>query len=410
MKTAWLTLAASFVVLAVYRTVSSSFSILVIPLEEELAASRATVTLIFTAHMLVYSIASLACGVAIDRVGPRATIVIGGLLAAVGLVAMSAAHSLAALVLTFGVLCGAGVALMGLPANFLILSDRFPTRIATAMGIAGAGMGVGVLALIPAMQFGADRLGWRGAFVWSGIVAALIIVLCTSLQRLGSAHVAKHPAGSSPLGPGSTRSRMLEIVRSPKWRGFAAANFLMGSALFGVLTHQVALLRESGWSAMAAATALGMVNVLRSAAGPLWGTLLDRQGRRLGYGLSISIAVIGLASIAAARSTAGPVDILAYVFIAAFGIGSAGTLPTNASLGNELFSREQRAIAWGFVETAYAAGAAFGSWAVGWLFDVSGNYVAALAMTALEFVVSYAIVVALSPARRPALTRSGATR
>jgi len=66
-KTAWLTLAASFVVLAVYRTVSSAFSILILPLQDELAASRASVTLIFTAHMLMYSAASLLCGLLIGR-------------------------------------------------------------------------------------------------------------------------------------------------------------------------------------------------------------------------------------------------------------------------------------------------------------------------------------------------------
>src|SRR5216684_1013738 len=121
MNSAWLTLAASFVVLAVYRVVSSSFAILVLPLQDELAASRATVTLIFTAHMLVYSVTSLLCGVAIDRIGPRPTIAIGGLLLGLGLAVMSTAQTLSGLTLAFGLLCGSGVALVGLPANFVIL-------------------------------------------------------------------------------------------------------------------------------------------------------------------------------------------------------------------------------------------------------------------------------------------------
>ena len=411
MNSAWLTLAASFVVLAVYRVVSSSFSLLVLPLQDELAASRATVTLIFTAHMLVYSGTSLLCGVAIDRIGPRSTIALGGLLLGLGLGVMSTAQTLAGLMLAFGLLCGSGVALVGLPANFVILSERFPRRIATAMGVAGAGMGVGVLVLIPAIQFVADRLGWRPAFLWSGVAAAVIVTLCAAVQSLHGGRTAKaaKASGDAPVNAHRNRghgvadrsagARMLEIARSAKWRGFAGANFLMGSALFGVLTHQVALLQESGWSAMAAATALGSVNVLRSAAGPLWGIVLDRFGRRLGYGLSMAFAIVGLASIVIGSATWLRADALAYVFIAAFGIGSAGTLPTNASLGNELFSREQRAIAWGFTETAYAAGAAFGSWAVGWLFDLNGNYTMALALVGLQFIGSYLLVLLLSPHR-----------
>jgi len=182
MKTAWLTLAASFVVLAVYRTVSSVFSILILPLQDELAASRAAVTLIFTAHMLVYSAASLLCGLLIGRFGPRVTIAFGGVLVCVGMSTMAVAHSLGALALAYGVLCGAGVAFLGLPANFMLVSERFPTRVATAMGIAAAGMGIGVLVLIPAIQWATERFGWREAFVFSGVVALIIVVLCISYR------------------------------------------------------------------------------------------------------------------------------------------------------------------------------------------------------------------------------------
>jgi MFS family permease len=189
----------------------------------------------------------------------------------------------------------------------------------------------------------------------------------------------------------------MAIVRSPKWQAFAVANGLMGAAMFGLLTHHVALLGDLGWSAIAAASSLGIVHIVRAAAGPLWGVLIDRSGRRLGYGLSTAVAIAGLTAVAIvdARLVAGPLFV--YVFIVAFGVGAAGTLPTIATLGNELFCSEQRATAWGFLETAYAAGAAFGSWSVGWLFDASGNYVAGLALTALELAGSYAFVLALSP-------------
>jgi len=405
---AWITLAASFVVLAVYRTVTSSFSILVLPLQEELSAPRAVVTLIFTAHMLVYSVTSFGCGALIGRFGPRATIAFGGVLLGLGLAAMSIAHSIATLALAFGLLCGSGVALVGLPANFILVSERFPTRVATAMGVAAAGMGVGVLVLIPAIQWAAERLGWREAFVWSGLVATLIVLICASYRPARAVSGAAHgDAATTPAEQRSMRGRMLEVVRSGKWQAFAAANFLMGSALFGVVTHQVALLRESGWSALAAATALGLVNVFRSGAGPLWGMLLDRSDQRLAYGMSTTVAVLGLAAIASAQGAEQSDVQLAYAFIFAFGVGSAGTLPTNASLAAALFTREQRAIAWGFIETAYAAGAALGAWIVGFLFDRSGTYSSGLAITGLEMIASYAVVVALSSAHRRRIAAQG---
>ena len=324
MKTAWLTLAVSFVVLAVYRTVSSAFSILMPPLQDELAASRAAVTLIFTAHMLVYSAASLLCGLLIGRFGSRATIAFGGILVFVGMTTMAVAHSLGALALAYGVLCGAGVAFLGLPANFMLVSERFPTRVATAMGIAAAGMGVGVLVLIPAIQWATERFGWREAFVFSGVAALIIVALCMSYRPV---RIARISAASAPQVASSAERRsmgkdMLDLMRSGKWQGFAAANFLIGSALFGVLTHQVTLLRESGWTAIAAATSLGLVNLFRSASGPLWGMLLDRFGRRVGYGMSTAVAIAGVAAIGSLHAGAYP-EMRVYLFIVAFGIGSA---------------------------------------------------------------------------------------
>jgi MFS family permease len=411
MNAAWVTLAASFVILAFDRAVSSAFSILILPLQDELSAPRATVTLVFTSHMLVYSLVSLASGLLIARAGPRATIALGGLLLGCGVAGMAAAHSLATLMLTFGVLAGAGIALVGLPANFVIVSNRFPARVATAMGIAAAGMGVGVLLLIPTLQWGAERLGWRTVFVYAGVATAVVVMLCAWMQRLtpdlarDGVPASGRPSSRDATGAGSL-ARMAALVRAWRWQGFGVTNFLMGSALFGILTHQVALLSEMGWTPVAAAASLGTVNVLRSAAGPLWGYVLDKWGRRVGYALAVVLAVAGAAMLLAAQAGMVQPALAVPVFVAAFGIGSSGTLPTNASLGNELFSADERGIAWGLTETAYAGGAAFGSWIVGWSFDVSGNYAIALALVAAQFIVSYALVVQLSP--RPRVVRSAA--
>ena len=126
--------------------------------------------------------------------------------------------------------------------------------------------------------------------------------------------------------------------------------------------------------------------------------LLDRSGPRFAYGLSTTVAVLGLVAIATAQGAGPSAVALAYAFIFVYGVGSAGSLPTNASLAAALFTREQRAIAWGFIETAYASGAAFGAWIVGFLFDRTGLYTAGLVLAGVQMIASYAVVVALSSA------------
>ena len=374
------------------------FAILILPVESELESGRGVVTLIVTVHLICYSIASIACGLCIDRLGPRMTIALGGLAMGAGLAGMSFAHSLVSLSMTFGLLCGVGVALSGMPANFVIISDRFPTRVATATSIAGSGMGVGVLLVVPLAQWGIEVLGWRAATFWTGIGVTAFVLACTWLLGPYVPTSPKAGAGAPSVQPASlAKMRALMFARS--WQGFALTNALMGAAVFAVMTHQVAAVTMAGWSGLIAAGALGAINLIRSLSSPVWGALIDRHGRRSLYALITGIAVLGVFSLIAVEAVARPWTAILVLFIVAFGIGSAGTMPTNASLGNELFASRERGIAWGMTEAAYAAGAALGAWTAGKVFDLTGAYAIAFSIAAIQLLLSLGVVTALSPKR-----------
>ena len=396
-----LSLCASFVILGLARAVSSTFAILILPIQAELESGRGLVTLIVTVHLIFYSLASIACGLLIDRLGPRATIALGGLLMGIGLIGMSLAHTLLWLSATFGVLCGTGVALSGMPANYVIISESFPKRVATATSIAGSGMGIGVLLIVPLAQWGVERLGWRAATGWMGAGVAAAVLVCTWLQRAPHAPAPDRTQAAArelrrPEEPGSL-AKMRAVLLARSWQGFALANALMGAAVFAIMTHQVAAISKAGWSGLIAAATLGAVNLFRSLSSPVWGALIDRYGRRALYGLSTGIAVAGVVTLVAVEAVAAPWVLPVIVFIVAFGVGSAGTMPTNASLGNELFSSRDRGIAWGMTEAAYAAGAAFGAWSAGKIFDMTGAYAIAFLIAAAELLASFVLVSALSP-------------
>ena len=79
--------------------------------------------------------------------------------------------------------------------NSILLGRWFGPRLPTAMAILYSATGAGILVLLPASQLLIDRIGWRDAYQWFGIVAlCLLVPLLLMPWRLfatGSPHVAK---------------------------------------------------------------------------------------------------------------------------------------------------------------------------------------------------------------------------
>lgn len=386
-------LAASFVIFALYRAVTSSFSVLILPLEAELQTNRASVTIVFTAHMLVYAATSPVSGLIVSRLNPYRTIMLGALLTGAGLSLMTAFHHIAGYVIAFGLLCGAGMALTGLPANFAILSSQFPKRVATAVGIATAGMGIGVLGIVPALQWSTNQIGWRDTFLVAGIAIALVMLCAVWVSR----HATDDTASSAvPKSAEASRAQLGAILRMPVWYGLGVTNFILGLVLFGVTTHQVAMVQGAGWASLTAAATVGVVNLLRSLAGPCWGMALDRYRTATIFMLSTSLSLIGFGMLILLAALPEARDPLIAAFTLAFGVGAAGTLPANAVLTARLFTPAQRAISWGLTDATFAFGGAFGAWIVGCLFDISGNYVSSLILIGASLFSTNFIVRALN--------------
>ncbi|XP_053307115.1 monocarboxylate transporter 12 [Spea bombifrons] len=108
-------------------------------------------------------------------------IMLGGLLAATGLVLSSFATSLEYLYLTLGVLTGVGFALCYSPAIAMV-GKYFDKRKALAYGIAMSGSGIGTFILAPVVQLLIEQFSWRGALlILGGFVANLCV--CGALMR-----------------------------------------------------------------------------------------------------------------------------------------------------------------------------------------------------------------------------------
>ncbi|MCC7151867.1 MAG: MFS transporter, partial [Rubrivivax sp.] len=70
-RTAWIVVWASFTALAVIFGVSYSFAAFFAPLQQQFAATRADVSLLFGVSGLIYFVLGAGAGMLADRFGPR---------------------------------------------------------------------------------------------------------------------------------------------------------------------------------------------------------------------------------------------------------------------------------------------------------------------------------------------------
>ncbi len=154
---------------------SSTLSIFLKPITEELNVSRGAFSLIRTFEIGVAALIVPLLGPWIDRHGGRGILVLGVLMEGTGLLLSSLVQSFWQFVLVRCSLVIAGEALLGSLVINVTIAQWFVRKRGRAMGIANLGTGLAKLGipLIAASLF--VLIGWRGTWAVFGIVAPLLV-------------------------------------------------------------------------------------------------------------------------------------------------------------------------------------------------------------------------------------------
>ena len=168
----WQTVAGTFLILLMGFGSAYSFGTLFTPLQDEFGASRAAVSVAFSAAILLpFSVGPLS-GALADRVGPRLLVAGGTTMVGLGLIGASAARELWHVQVAFAVGIGGGVGLAYVPAVGAV-QKWFDRRRGLASGIAVSGIGVGTLLVPPLAAAVIAELDWRPALLLVGTVVAI---------------------------------------------------------------------------------------------------------------------------------------------------------------------------------------------------------------------------------------------
>ena len=256
-----------------------AYSVILVALLREYGWSRSVLAGAFSVFTLVHGFANPLVGKLCDRVRPLQLMAAGGALLGIALWMDSTIASPTGLYLLFGVCTALAVALAGWVPAIVQVQRDFQDKLGLAIGIVSAGVGVGMLLVVPLTQLLIDAYGWRTAFRALGVIcAAWIVPSSLYLLRRPAARRSARQAGAAP-GKAPPPLTLAEAMRGePFWLMLAV--FFFGNLCSQTMhVHQVAYLVDLGVSAMIAASVVGVVG-LSSIAGKIGGGWLSVRFER----------------------------------------------------------------------------------------------------------------------------------
>jgi MFS family permease len=381
----WIVVAVTFVTMGIGVNARTFFSLLFSPIIDEFGWQRGVTAGAFSFGFVMSAIFSPLMGRLMDRTGPRTVMELGVVMMAAGFLLAPLTSEPWHLYLTIGLLVGAGSVCLGYSGQSLFLPNWFVRKRGLAIGIAFAGVGIGSITLLPWMQVLIEQAGWRAACWTLGLLILVALAPINLLLRKRPQDLGLQPDGDA--APATDTGRASNIV-DPAWasidwtlsRALRTQRFwwlalAFFSGLYGwyaVQVHQTKYLIEIGFSAGAAAWALGFVSLV-GIPGQIWlGHLSDRIGREWIWTVSSTgFAICFLLLIALGHSPSLP---LLYLMVFAQGFLGYGVTSVIGAVAIEIFEGKHFGSIYGTLTLAGLAGGAAGPWLTGAIHDGTNSY------------------------------------
>jgi MFS family permease len=343
-------------------------------------------------HILVYGIVAPIAGSLVDRIGPRKTMAFGVIVLALGLALSGWGDEPWHFYLTFGVLTGTGLCLVGTVPFTIVLRNWFERRRGLAFSVLFFGSGV-AFAVYPVIAFLITSIGWRNTFLVEAVTIAIVLLPLIVLI------VRYHPREKGLVPDGALEARDISSatvveplrIRNQAWAATdwtlpkaartsrfwllcLAAFSVWGVTEYIMVAHHIAFAIDVGYPKLYASSVLSLFGIL-FALGSLAGIISDRIGREPTMTIGTLIGISGIAALILVEDTSQPW--LLYYYAAALGFGIGIATPTIVASVTDIFQGPKVGAIIGFVWFSFAVGGAIGPWLGGWIFEATGNYLPA---------------------------------
>lgn len=414
----WWIVAAGTMTYALGYGARYGFAVIFPSLVVEFGWSRDTTATVLSSHMLVYGLVAPVVGAVVDRLGARFTMGIGALILGSGLAFSAMGQSPWHFWLSFGLLFGIGLCLVGAVPFAMVLRNWFEKKRGLAFSLLYLGSG-GSYAWYPAVAWAIENWGWRMAFLGEGILLSCVILpllvlvvrqrpedrglLRDGLPALPKPRIPDFHSGLESLS-GSQRI-------TPDWtlgRALKSKNFwLMCLAVFSLwglmqhilMAHNVAFAVDLGIPRMKVSAIFSLVGVAYLG-GALLAPISDRIGREATITLASLVGSSGILALVLIKGASQ--EWLLYFHALAFGFGNGLGSPTIAAAVTDIFQGPRVGPIIGLVWLFFALGGCLGPWLGGWIFELTGDYRWAFLMSMAWYAIACLAVWGAAPRRAKA--------
>lgn len=308
----------------------------------------------YAVAILVFAFMMIPAGRMLDRLGPRITSSLGGILVGLGFVVVSFSNSLWAWILGFGVLAGSGIGLAYAAATPAAVKWFPARRTGLIAGLVVSGFGLASAYIAPLATYMQRSLGIGPTMLWLG-VAFLVVVVVLS-QFLVNPPPGYDPeasvkgAGAQAVAP-QREYTWKEMMGTPAFWIIWIIFFIgagAGLMVIGAANKMAqAAFAESAWIAL---TLLALGN----AAGRIVaGVLSDKIGRRATLRIMLAFQSVMIFSLLLVPEDSGLLVLLVSIFL---GFNYGSNLSLFPSITKDFYGLKNFGLNYGIAFTAWGVG------------------------------------------------------
>jgi OFA family oxalate/formate antiporter-like MFS transporter len=400
----WFQLVASLIAMIMIANLQYAWTLFVRPLQASTQWRLSDIQFAFTLFILFQTWVQPLDGWLIDRLGPRGFISAAGLLCGLGWAGMGYATSLPMLYVLYCV-AGTGAAFV-YSGSIGSALKWFKDRRGLASGIMAAGFGGGTALFIPMISSIIANRGYAAAFVATGVLQGVVILVVAQFLRHPPPEPAK-PAATTATAASQVGKRhftTMEMLRTPQFYAMYVAFVLMATGGLLVTANAGPISSSWGYPAAVLTMAATLSPLANGASRIFWGWASDKIGRENGMVVAFVLQAICLFLVVPLGQLSGAwfAAVLVAVY---FTWGEIYSLfPATAA---DYFGSRHATSNYAVLYTAKGVASIIGGWVGALLFERFGSWSVGFYGSALMALIAAGIALGLKASRQPATAALG---